>query len=312
MEDTVQKTGGKDHLFIGGVMMFQLAIVSGKGGTGKTTLAGSLSSLFDSIVMADCDVDAPNLHLILENKQIEKFEYYGGKKAEISDQCISCGLCEKFCRFDAIIRGGPYSIDPYACEGCGMCVAVCPADAISLKDNKSGEYFLSQSNEIPLVHALLTPGEETSGGLVAEVRKLAINVAEREKREVIVIDGAPGIGCPATSSITGATYVLAVAEPTVSGNHDLARIVETIKHFKRDFGIVINKWDLNRSKSAFIESWCGANGIELLGKIPFDEQVEKATIMGKPVVAIEDSTAAQAIKRIALRLKRKISGGVEE
>lgn len=289
-------------------MMFQLAIVSGKGGTGKTTLSGSLSVLFDSIVMADCDVDAPNLHLILENKLIEKYEYFGGKKAEISDSCISCGICEKYCRFDAVIRGGPYSVDPYACEGCGMCVAVCPADAITLKDNKSGDYFLSQSNGIPLVHALLTPGEETSGGLVAEVRKLAIKVAEEEKKEVIIIDGAPGIGCPATSSITGTTYVLVVAEPTVSGNHDLARIVETIKHFKRDFGIVINKWDLNKSKSSFIESWCGANGIEIIGKIPFDEQVEKATIMGKPVVSIKGSKAAEAIVRIAQRLKRKISG----
>ncbi|RLL91031.1 (4Fe-4S)-binding protein [Mesotoga sp. HF07.pep.5.2.highcov] len=288
--------------------MFQLAIVSGKGGTGKTTLSGSLSVLFDSIVMADCDVDAPNLHLILENKLIEKYEYFGGKKAEISDSCISCGICEKHCRFDAVIRGGPYSVDPYACEGCGMCVAVCPADAITLKDNKSGDYFLSQSNGIPLVHALLTPGEETSGGLVAEVRKLAIKVAEEEKKEVIIIDGAPGIGCPATSSITGTTYVLVVAEPTVSGNHDLARIVETIRHFKRDFGIVINKWDLNTSKSSFIESWCGANGIELIGKIPFDEQVEKATIMGKPVVSIKGSEAAEAIVRIAQRLKRKISG----
>lgn len=288
--------------------MFQLAIVSGKGGTGKTTLSGSLSVLFDSIVMADCDVDAPNLHLILENKLIEKYEYFGGKKAEISDSCISCGICEKYCRFDAVIRGGPYSVDPYACEGCGMCVAVCPADAITLKDNKSGDYFLSQSNGIPLVHALLTPGEETSGGLVAEVRKLAIKVAEEEKKEVIIIDGAPGIGCPATSSITGTTYVLVVAEPTVSGNHDLARIVETIRHFKRDFGIVINKWDLNTSKSSFIESWCGANGIELIGKIPFDEQVEKATIMGKPVVSIKGSKAAEAIVRIAQRLKRKISG----
>jgi len=288
--------------------MFQLAIVSGKGGTGKTTLSGSLSVLFDSIVMADCDVDAPNLHLILENKLIEKYEYFGGKKAEISDSCISCGICEKYCRFDAVIRGGPYSVDPYACEGCGMCVAVCPADAITLKDNKSGDYFLSQSNAIPLVHALLTPGEETSGGLVAEVRKLAIKVAEEENKEVIIIDGAPGIGCPATSSITGTTYVLVVAEPTVSGNHDLARIVETIKHFKRDFGIVINKWDLNKSKSSFIESWCGANGIEIIGKIPFDEQVERATIMGKPVVSIKGSKAAEAIVRIAQRLKRKISG----
>jgi MinD superfamily P-loop ATPase len=189
-----------------------------------------------------------------------------------------------------------------------MCVAVCPADAITLKDNKSGDYFLSQSNGIPLVHALLTPGEETSGGLVAEVRKLAIKVAAEEKKEVIIIDGAPGIGCPATSSITGTTYVLVVAEPTVSGNHDLARIVETIKHFKRDFGIVINKWDLNKSKSSFIESWCGANGIEIIGKIPFDEQVERATIMGKPVVSIKGSKAAEAIVRIAQRLKRKISG----
>ncbi|HOI63773.1 MAG TPA: ATP-binding protein [Mesotoga sp.] len=290
--------------------MFQIAIVSGKGGTGKTTLAGSLSFLFDNHAMADCDVDAPNLHLLMETELISSFEYYGGKKAVISNDCISCGVCEKYCRFDALIRGGPYRVDPYACEGCGACIVVCPAKAITLRENKSGDYYLSRFNGTPLVHALLYPGEETSGGLVAEVRKLAIAISEEEKRGLVIIDGAPGIGCPATSSITGVSYVVVVSEPTVSGLHDLERIIETVRHFRRDCGVVINKCDINREKTSQIENWCGANRIQVLGKILYDEKVGEATMLGVPVVSLDGSGAADGIREIKNKLENiMISGG---
>jgi MinD superfamily P-loop ATPase len=291
--------------------MFQLAIVSGKGGTGKTTLAGSLSLLFQNHVMADCDVDAPNLHLLMNSKKEVSLEYYGGKKAEISDSCISCGICERYCRFDAIVRGGPYRVDPYSCEGCGVCVAICPAKAITMRENKSGEYFLSRFDGNPLIHALLNPGEETSGGLVAEVRKLAIKVSEDERRDIIVIDGAPGIGCPAASSITGVSFVVIVAEPTVSGIFDLERIVDTVRHFRRECAVVINKWDVNHGKSQLIEEWCREKEISILGKIPFDERVEEATVLGVPVVSMNDSPAAVSIKSIREKLENILHGGKE-
>ncbi|MDK2954111.1 MAG: hypothetical protein PWQ27_1494 [Kosmotoga sp.] len=287
--------------------MKQIAIVSGKGGTGKTTLSGSLSYLFDNHVMADCDVDAPNLHLLMKPETLEIHEYIGGKKAEINDSCIACGICERTCRFDAIRPGKPYSVDPYACEGCGACVLTCPVNAISLNDNRSGVYYLSKVGDLPLTHALLDPGEETSGGLIAEVRKLALKAAEDEKRETIIIDGSPGIGCAATSSITGANYVVIVAEPTVSGLHDLDRIVQTVRHFRREFGVVINKFDLNPDKTQEIINWCVKEGIEILGKIPFDPMVREATIKAQPVVINENSKAAKAIRELYKKIKDKLS-----
>lgn len=284
--------------------MKQVAIVSGKGGTGKTTLSGSLSVLFENHVMTDCDVDAPNLHLLMRPKRLESHEYFGGKKAKIDKSCIACGICADVCRFDAIIPGTPYSVDPYACEGCNACVLKCPVKAISLNENKSGDYYLSESDSLPLSHALLRPGEETSGGLIAEVRKLSLKVAEEEGRKVIIIDGASGIGCAASSSITGVNYAIVVAEPTVSGIHDLQRIVETIRHFRRKFGVVINKSDLNINKAREIIRWCKEEEIEVLGEIPFDEEVKNSAIRAEPVVKNESSEAGKAIKDIFLKLKK--------
>ncbi len=288
--------------------MIQIAIVSGKGGTGKTTLAASLAFLLDweDQVIADCDVDAPNLHLVLNPKPFETFEYVGGKKAVIDQSvCIGCDVCREVCRFDAVyVEDGVYNIDKYACEGCNACVIACPVNAIELVDEKSGEYHVSKSEVTGsvMVHALLEPGEETSGGLVAEVRKKAIEVAKGEGRDIVVIDGAPGIGCPATSSIVGASYVVVVTEPTSSGLHDLERIVELVRHFRRRFGVVVNKYDLNLDKTETIERFCEREDIEIIGKIPFDEDVVKANVLGKPVVEYSDGKASKAIKEIFTNL----------
>ena len=293
--------------------MIQIAVVSGKGGTGKTTISASLAFLFDkkNLVMADCDVDAPNLHLILKPEVKQKIDYYGGKKAVIhKDPCIKCGVCEQVCRFDAIYtdKEGMYYVDKYACEGCNACVIACPVNAIELVEERSGEYYLSVSKEreIIVTHALLEPGEETSGGLVAEVRKLAIEKAKEEKKEVIVIDGAPGIGCPASSSITGVSYVLIVTEPTMSGLHDLKRIIELTKQFRRSFSVVINKYDVNEDMSKKIEEYCKSEEIEILGKIPFDEDVVKSNVFGLPVVEYSDGKASREIKNIFNKLTERV------
>ena len=293
--------------------MIQIAVVSGKGGTGKTTISASLAFLFDKddLVMADCDVDAPNLHLILKPEIKQKEDYYGGNKAVVDkEQCIKCGVCEQVCRFDAVYTDdeGFYCIDKYACEGCKACVIACPAGAIKLVKEKSGEYYLSVSKERGIIvsHALLEPGEETSGGLVAEVRKLAIEKAKEEKKKVIVIDGAPGIGCPASSSITGVSYVLIVTEPTMSGLHDLKRIVELTRQLRRSFSVVINKYDVNEKVSKEIENYCESEEVEILGKIPFDEDVVKANVFGIPVVKYSDGKASREIRNIFSKLRKRV------
>ncbi|MCD6550907.1 ATP-binding protein [Thermotoga sp.] len=286
--------------------MIQVAIVSGKGGTGKTTLSAALNLLFEDNVIADCDVDAPNLHLIFQPIKQRSYDYYGGKKAVIDySKCTSCGVCEKFCRFDAVRRDGDkIVIDPFACEGCGVCVLKCPFEAVKLVESKAGEYYESLASvaQRPMVHAKLKAGEETSGGLVAEVRKTALKFEESGK-QLVIIDGAPGIGCPATSSIVGVSYVVIVTEPTVSGLHDLQRIVETVRHYRRNFGVVINKSTINPEKRDEILRYAEKEGIVILGEIPFDPTVNTATINGKSILEYPESPAARSIVRIYEKLK---------
>ncbi|QTA38044.1 4Fe-4S binding protein [Thermosipho ferrireducens] len=288
--------------------MKQIAIVSGKGGTGKTTLSSSLGILFENSILADCDVDAANLNLMFNSKVIEKHEYYGGKKAIIvPEKCDGCGICKKVCRFEAIITvSNIYKVDQYACEGCNACVISCPQRAIKLVESLSGEFYYSVSENKNIIHANLNPGEETSGGLVAEVRKLSIEKGKNLKKEIILIDGAPGVGCPATSSIAATYFVIIVTEPTSSGIHDLKRIIDTVNHFKRNFAIVINKYDINEEITGKIEDFCKDEKIEILGKIPFDETVEKAILETRPVVTYENSKAARAIIEIYKKLLKVI------
>jgi len=287
--------------------MKQIAIISGKGGTGKTTLSASLSYLFQNPVMSDCDVDASNLHLLLSPVELKQsYEYYGGKKAEIDyKKCTNCGICKDTCRFEAIdFQQDKYVINEYACEGCKLCVLTCPEKAIKLVENLAGYYYESKSPKGVLVHGDLNPGEETSGGLVAEIRKKSFSVGENLKKDVIIIDGAPGIGCPATSSVAGVNYAIIVTEPTLSGFHDLQRAVETLKKMRVKFGVVINKFDLNESVSSSLEEWCFSENIDLLGKIPFDEMVNLATREAKPIISYEDSISSKYIKSIYQKISQ--------
>ena len=291
-------------------MLKQIAIVSGKGGTGKTTLSASFSYLANSRVMADCDVDAPNLHIILKPEVKATQQYVGSKKAILDqDKCIKCGICQKVCRFDAIaFDGEKYFVKEYACEGCNACVLQCPTNALELVDSLSGEYYTSETKNGPMTHALLKPGEETTGGLIAEVRKKAVSVAHAENIRLVIIDGAPGIGCPATSSITSTSYVVIVAEPTMSGLHDLKRIVQTVEHFRIPMGIVINKRDMNKAQADEIEKYCAEKSLEILGKIPYDVTVKTATEQAQPVILYE-CPAANEIKEIWSKIENRVMKG---
>ena len=287
----------------------QIAIISGKGGTGKTTLAGSLSVLFHSHIIADCDVDASNMHLILKPQINQTLQYKAGHKAEIKEsQCIGCGKCQQVCRYTAIHRmeNGKFAVDFFACEGCKACVLVCPANAIDFVLNHPGDYYISDTKYAPFVHAELKPGEEMSGGLVAQVRKQALKMGVDAKKEFVIIDGAPGIGCPATSSLTGTDYAILVTEPTVSGIHDMKRMIEVIEHFKIPYSVVINRYNINLEKCQEIEEFCKSARIVLLGKIAFDEKVNIANSNEKPVVEMKDSEAAKDINYIFKNLMNEV------
>ncbi len=270
----------------------QLAIVSGKGGTGKTSIVACFSALAKNKVLADCDVDAPNLHLILEPEIKYKEEFIGSKKAAIiPDKCISCGKCKEYCRFDAVVFDERYRIDEVICEGCGVCVYVCPANAIEFKESISGHLFVSDSKYGKLVHARLKVGEENSGKLVEKVRRKA-----KELGENIIIDGPPGIGCPVIASLSGVDKALIVTEPTFSGLHDLKRVLKLVEHFKLDAFVCINKYDINPEVAKEIEEYCKAMKIKVIGKIPYDEKVTEAMVNGRAIV--EYDTEAKASKEI--------------
>ncbi|RLI75011.1 (4Fe-4S)-binding protein [Archaeoglobales archaeon] len=255
--------------------MKQITVISGKGGTGKTTIAAMFYALSDSVI-ADCDVDAPNLHILLKPNVIEELDFFGMKKAVITDLCTQCGLCYELCKFHAVvIDNGDYFIDTSRCEGCAFCYNACPDEAIEMVDNKSGKLFVSKTDYGYFVHALLNPGEENSGKLVSEVRMKAKEIAERERVEYLIVDGAPGIGCPVIASLGGVDVALIVAEPSMSGLNDMARVIRLCEHFKIKTFALINKYNLNERMAANVEYYCKNNDIEILGKIPYDENIVK-------------------------------------
>lgn len=276
--------------------MKQITVLSGKGGTGKTTLTASFAALARNIVVADCDVDAPDLHLLLHPQTMNTQEFRGPKLAVIDKtKCIECGLCRDACRFDAI--NDTLEIDPFLCEGCGVCAVVCTEEAISLKERISGYAFISKTKYGTMSHARLNPGEANSGKLVTLVRHNARQIAEKENRHLILIDGPPGIGCPVIASVSGVDAGLAVAEPTMSGIHDLERALQLLNHFHVTPFVCINMYDINRNNTERIVKFCQKNKLEVAGKIPFDPIVTEAMVAGETVVEYSpDSRVSQEIK----------------
>ena len=276
--------------------MKEVVVLSGKGGTGKTSIAGCFAALASNKALADCDVDAADLHLLLQPIDKQNEEFWSGQVACIDETtCTLCGLCQEQCRFDAI---HDFKISRVSCEGCGFCARICPVDAITMQDNMAGHWYISDTRYGPLVHARLGIAQENSGKLVAMVRQQARKIAEEEGFSTIITDGPPGIGCPVISSLSGADLALLVTEPTVSGVHDLGRVIEVCRHFKVPTVVCINKSDINEQKSSQIEEHCAGIGISVAGKIPFDTAVNRAVARGVPVVECDDGPAASEIRHL--------------
>jgi len=276
--------------------MKQLLILSGKGGTGKTTIAGAFIKIAEAKAYADCDVDAPNLHLIRHHvSPPRRSDYYGMGKAVIdADSCVNCGLCRQNCRFDAISGSdGKYAIDAYACEGCGVCEAICPAGAISLKPAIAGELMIYKDDTV-FSTAKLKMGSGTSGKLVTEVKKLL--TLEAVDADLAIIDGSPGIGCPVIASLSGVDMVLIVAEPSLSGISDMERIIITAEKFQLKIGVCINKYDTNKDLARKIETFCQERELPFVGKIPFDTAAVKAINKGQSIVDVDCNAGRAATK----------------
>ena len=293
--------------------MTELVVISGKGGTGKTSLVGSLAALSQDKVLVDCDVDAADLHLILQNKMQKTIEFIGGKQAFIIDErCTNCGICQEYCRFDAIkyqaenAGSERYWIDKHACDGCGVCVRHCPEQAIEFKEVVSGKWYISDTPHGPLVHARLGFAQANSGKLVSLLRQQARLLADKNGFDLIIIDGPPGIGCPVIASITGAGYVLIVTEPSMSAMHDMERLMQLTAHFGIPTGICINKSDINPDLSDQIEKKAQDSNLPVLGRIRYDEAVTTAQVNRKSVVENGDQLAARDIRNLWERIKDAI------
>jgi MinD superfamily P-loop ATPase len=276
--------------------MKEVVVLSGKGGTGKTSIVGSFAALAKNKVLVDCDVDAADLHLLLQPIVKEKHEFWSGQVAFIDEQkCNQCGLCQELCRFNAI---KDFRVDPTSCEGCGFCSQICLVGAIAMMENMAGHWLMSDSKYGALVHARLGIAQENSGKLVALVRQQARQTAEKEGTDYIVSDGPPGIGCPVISSLSGADLALLVTEPTLSGMHDLERVLGVCHHFGVNPLVCINKYDINEDNTRQIETYCSNQGIEVASKIPFDDAVTRAMVKGLPVVEYSDSEVSHEIEML--------------
>ena len=262
--------------------MKEVVVLSGKGGTGKTSIVGSFAAIAKSKVLADCDVDAADLHLLLQPTVQDEYEFWSGQIAIINrEKCTRCGLCQELCQFKAI---DDFRVDPVSCEGCGFCSHICPVEAITMTDNLAGKWSISDTRYGPLVHARLGIAQENSGKLVATVRQQAREIAKKLELDYIITDGPPGIGCPVISSLSGADLALLVTEPTLSGIHDLERVLSVCRHFGVQPLVCINKYDINEDNTHQIEDHCLSQGVEVATRIPFDNVVTEAIAHGLPVV----------------------------
>ena len=294
--------------------MKQLLILSGKGGTGKTTVAGALIKLSQARAYADCDVDAPNLHLsMIHTNTPERFDYYGMPKAQIdANTCIGCEKCEEHCRFDAIVQKNGYVVDPFSCEGCGVCEAICPVNAVSMNPAIAGEQMLYRTTQSVFSTAQLKMGSGTSGKLVTEVKKRMLSSVLPETTFAI-IDGSPGIGCPVIASLSGVSMVLIVAEPSISGISDMERIIRTAEIFHTPLCVCVNKADVNLELTKQIERFCEEKNIPFIGTIPYDPQAVTAINDGITIVEI-DCPSGRAVRQIyaeTMQLLQAQAGGIE-
>jgi MinD superfamily P-loop ATPase len=289
--------------------MKQLTILSGKGGTGKTSITASFAVLSKNSVVVDCDVDAPDLHMLLHPEVIKTQKFMGSKLAVIDKaKCIQCGLCREKCNFGAIT--GDLEVDAIACEGCGVCKVVCPAGAITLKPRVSGNAFISKTKYGFMSHALLDPGESNSGKLVTLVRQNAKILAEKQNCDLIIIDGSPGIGCPVIASITGVDAALVVTEPTMSGLHDLERVLKLLDHFNVAPFVCINMYDVNTSNTSKILNFCKENNADVVGIIPFSHEVTQAMVNEKTIVEYSPkSGVSEEIKNMWNKMSRFLGAG---
>ena len=278
--------------------MKELVVISGKGGTGKTSIVASFASLAENKVLCDADVDAADLHLILNPDVKEKHDFQGGSTAVINpEKCSACGLCADLCRWNAIDE--TFKVDPLECEGCGVCVYFCPEKAIDFPVKTCGQWFRSDSRFGPMIHARLGIAEENSGKLVTLVRREASALAEKKDMDLILTDGPPGIGCPVIASIGGASALLIVTEPTVSGKHDMERVSQLAAHFKVPALVCVNKFDLNPDQTRVIEDFSNQRGMRVVGRIPFDPVFTKSMVQAKTVFEYDEkSEAAHTVKKL--------------
>jgi MinD superfamily P-loop ATPase len=297
--------------------MKQLVVLSGKGGAGKTSVAAGLVHLAASgrdprtLVIADADVDAANLELLLDPVRREASEFWGGQQAEIDvELCNGCGVCESVCRFDAIMQdGGQCQIDPLACEGCAACFYHCPLEAIQMVPQQAGQWFRSDTRFGTLFHAALRPGAENSGKLVDLIKQRTKDHALMSEADLLIVDGPPGIGCPVIAAVSGADLVLIVAEPTLAGQHDMQRVIAVVQHFGLSPLVCINKADLYFDGALAIKTFCADRGVELLGEIPYDVTITEAMAHGQPVTEYHPhAVVSEALREVWGALMVKLDG----